>query len=283
MTVPRVFLLALEIVLISGVVSNVHARNDLRWLVYYTNKAPAEAFKGYSLLVFDSKFHPPLRPLSNRGKTLLGYLSLGEVEQYRDHFRDVKADGILLQENEHWKGSFYVDARDRRWTKRVIEQLIPDIIRKGFNGLFLDTLDNPAELEREQPKKYAGMTKAAARLVRTIRRHYPTIKIMMNRAYELLPLVEQHIDIVLGESVFSDYDFQKETYDLVPQKLYRRQVKLLQAARARQPKLQVLTLDYWDPADSKGITRIYREQRANGFVPYVATIELDRIIEEPRL
>ena len=280
MMVVSFFLTVLATVFIPTLVSSAQATNDFRWLVYYSKKAPSRAFKDYALLVFDSKFHPQLRPLSDRGKTLLGYLSLGEVEQYRDYFGDVKAEGILLQENEHWKGSYYVDVRDRRWTKRVIERLIPDILRRGFDGLFLDTLDNPVELQEEHPKKYSTMTEAAARLVRTIRRHYPSIKIMMNRAYELLPLVEGHINIVLGESVYADYDFEDETYRLVPKGLYLNQVKLLNAAKKRQPDLQVFTLDYWDPADLKGVADIYRVQRANGFVPYVATIKLDRIIKE---
>lgn len=280
MKVVSFFLTALATVYIPAFLSRAYATNDFRWLAYYSDKAHSTAFTDYSLLVLDSKFHPQLRPLSDRGKTLLGYLSLGEVEEYRDYFGDVKAEGILLHENKHWKGSYYLDVRDTRWTKRVIESLIPAILRQGFDGLFLDTLDNPLELNRKHPKKYAAMTAAAARLVRTIRRHYPTIKIMMNRAYEILPLVERHIDIVLGESVYSDYDFENETYRLIPKDLYLWQVKVLNAAKKRQPNLQVFTLDYWDPTDLKGIAHIYMKQRANGFVPYVATIGLDRIIKE---
>ncbi len=258
------------------------AADDYRWLVYYSDKAPTKAFEDYGLIVFDSQFHPPLRPLLDRGKTLLGYLSLGEVEEYRDYFGGVKAEGILLHESKHWKRSFTIDIRDRRWTKRVIERLMPDILRQGFDGIFLDTLDNPVELQRVHPKKYPTMTEAAARLVRTIRRHYPSIKIMMNRAYELLPLVEGHIDYVLGESVYADYDFEDKSYRRVPKSLYQKQVHLLAAAKKRRPDLRVYTLDYWDPEDLKGISGIYKEQRANGFVPYVATFKLDRIIKEPK-
>ena len=104
---------------------------------------------------------------------------------------------------------------------------------------------------------------------------------MMNRAYEILPDVDVEIDWVLGESVRADYDFDADVYRLVPDELYERQVSLLQQARERQPRLRVLTLDYWDPDDLDGIRRIYEEQRANGFVPYVATLQLDRIVPEP--
>ena len=189
---------------------------------------------------------------------------------------------MLLKENENWKGSYYVDLREPCWTTRVTGELVPAILAQGFNGVFLDTLDNPIELEHSDPAKYRGMKQAAAGMVREIRRRFPRITIMMNRAYELLPGVEQSIDIVLGESVFATYDFSKKTYHLVDREEYLQQVKVLKQAKARRPALRVLTLDYWNPADTKGLTRIYREERANGFEPYVSTIELDRVIREPR-
>ncbi len=254
----------------------------VRWLVYYSDKASPDAFREYQVIVLQSENYPALRPRVGRGKTLLGYLSLGEVEQDREYFADVKAEKILLQENENWKGSYFVDLRDPRWTKRVLDQLIPGILRRGFDGLFFDTLDNAPHLEQTDPDRYRGMTAAAVSLVRAIRLRYPGIKIMLNRAYEILPQVEQQIDMELGESVFADYDFGTKPYRLVQRDLYREQVKLLQAVQKRRPGLKIFTLDYWDPADIAGIARIYREQRANGFEPYVATVELDRIVREPR-
>lgn len=252
------------------------------WLVYYKEKAPLEAFEPYGILVLDSHYHPPLRPLSERGKVLLGYISLGEVENHRAWYAKVRRWGILKDENPHWKGSYYVDLRDPRWTTLVIEELIPAILRRGFDGLFFDTLDNPIYLEEGAPQKWKGATEAAARLVKAIRRHYPDIPLMLNRGYALLPMVEGEIDMVLGESVYADYDFDKKKNRLVEPKLYREQVKLLQESKRRQPKLRIMTLDYWDPSDTEGIRRIYKEQRANGFEPYVATVELDRIVPEPK-
>lgn len=254
---------------------------DKPWVVYYADKAPVEAFDPFTLLVLDSENHPPLRPLAERGKVLLGYLSLGEVESNRPWFAKVKRWGILGEENPNWKGSYYVDLRDPRFVSLVVEELVPMLLRRGFDGIFMDTLDNPVFLEQTQPKKYKGINDAAAQLVRAIRRNYPTIPIMMNRAYPLLPKVERDIDFELGESVYADYDFKTKTYKLVAKNDYQDQVRFLKDAQKRRPELKVMTLDYWSPTDSEGIKRIYKEQRANGFDPYVATIELDRIVPEP--
>lgn len=263
-----------------GVAGNIFPA-DLPWAVYYSDQAPVEAFYGFELLILDSSSHPPLQPLASRGTTLLGYLSLGEVAGHTPYFSEVKAEGLLLQENKNWRGSHLVDVRDSRWSKRVVEQLIPAILRQGFHGVFLDTLDDPPYLENTDPDKFRGMTAAAADLVKEIRFRYPHIKIALNRGYDLLPSVEPYIDVIMGESVYSDYDFEKKTYHLVPEDLYREQVHILRAAKERKPSLTILTLDYWNPSDRRKIAQIYRDQRANGFRPYVATIELNRIVREP--
>ena len=76
-----------------------------RWVVYYSDEAPLSAFEPYNLLILDSDYHPPLGPLAQRGKTLIGYISVGEVESERAHFAEVQAESILLQENENWERS----------------------------------------------------------------------------------------------------------------------------------------------------------------------------------
>lgn len=255
--------------------------NDISWVVYYADKEPVKAFEPYRLLVLDSKYHPPLRPLKDRGKTLLGYISLGEVERHRPWFDRVKGWGILSEENPNWPGSFYVDVRDRRWVKLVVEELVPAILRQGFDGIFLDTLDNPPHLERTDSRRWAGMTEGAARLVRAIRANWPNIRIMQNRAYEILPDVAGALDYALGESVYAGWDFEAKRPHLQPEEDYRFQVEALQGARRINPKLGLFSLDYWDPADTEGIKRIYARQRANGFSPYVSVVELDRIVREP--
>lgn len=252
-----------------------------RWAVYYSDRLPVTAFEPYDLLILDSAYHPPLRPLVDRGKTLLGYISLGEVETHRPWFAEVEAEGILGQENPNWPGSYFVDVRDPRWVERVVAEIVPDILRKGFHGLFLDTLDNPVYLEEQDPARWAGMTEAAAVLVRALRHHYPTIPIMMNRAYALLPHVGGQIDMVMGESVAADYDFEAKTYGRVPADERDYQVELLQEAQKRFPHLRVMTLDYWSPDDPDGIAALYALQRANGFNPSVSVVELDRLVPEP--
>jgi len=251
------------------------------WIVYYSNKLGPEAFEPYKLIVLDSETHPLISPLISKGKTVLGYISLGEVGPHQSCFSEVQSEGLLLTENKYWPGNFLVDLRDQRWTKRVIEELIPAILQQGFSGIFLDTLDNAAELERLDSNKYHGMVDAAIRIIETIRRHYPEIKIMLNRGYDLLPYVGDAIDMELGESVFTGYDFDKKRYSRFKSDLYEKQVEILQDAARKFPNLVIYTLDYWNPKDSKGVASIYKAEQRKGFIPYVSTIELDRVLHAP--
>lgn len=252
-----------------------------QWAVYYADALPASAFADYDLLVFDGQNHPDLAPLRDRGIELFGYLSLGEVATWQGHYEEAKAAGLLHLQNPSWPDSYMVDLRDPRWTQMLLERLIPAVLREGFDGIFLDTLDNAGYLEREDPVAYAGMVEAGRRLVRAIRRHYPDLPIILNRGYDLLPEVAGEIDYLLGESVRTDYDFETKEYGWVPEELYQEQLRILRSAQRTNPGLTVLTLDYWYPEDSETIARIYRIERENGFWPYVATVELDRLVPEP--
>src|SRR5882672_2684656 len=69
-----------------------------RFAVYYSDQAPPDVFKPYQLIILDQKHHPPLQPLTENGKLLLGYISLGEVEGTSPWFANLKQKGMILQE-----------------------------------------------------------------------------------------------------------------------------------------------------------------------------------------
>jgi len=259
-----------------------HGDDSTPFAVYYAATATADELEPYDLLVLDHQNHPPLEPLVDRGKTVLGYLSVGEIASDRPWFDEVREEGILLGENENWKGSFMVDLRDPRWTARVVEEMVPRVLQAGFKGVFLDTLDNAGHLERTDAARFRGMSFAGVRLVRAIRRHYPDMPIMVNRAYDLLPRIAKDVDMVLGESVYTTYDWKTKKYKRVSERDYELQLGFLREAARVNPEVRIFTLDYWDPDDAEGVAEVYATERANGFSPYVATIELNRIVPEPK-
>lgn len=265
--------LAILALLIIATPTTAETRFD-SWAIYYSDKARTRDFEPFQLLVLDSQTHPNLQALQERGKTLLGYLSLGEVAIHHPWFKGVQNDGLVQQENPNWPGSFSIDIRDKRWTKLIIEQLIPWVLRKGFDGLFLDTLDTA--LSSNQPE----VRRAAIDLIKTIRNHYPNTLLMLNRAFEILPEVAGDIDFLLAESIYTDYNFETQKHQRKRPAENQKLIDNLKGLKSSH-KLQIMTLDYWPINDNIGVSEIYSEQRQHGFTPYVSTISLDKLIAEP--
>lgn len=254
---------------------------ETKWVVYFADKEPISAFKPYEWVVLDRFQHPPVRPLVDQRKLVFGYINLGETEEYTPWFQEVKQEDLLLEENKNWPGSHMVDLRNPKWAKRVIEQIIPFILFKGFNGLFLDTLDNATYLEQTDPEAFSGMQEAAVQLVRAIRQNYPEIKLMVNRGLDIAEELAPYIDFLLGEVIFTSYNFEEKTYTWKTTEEQAWGIERMKKAQAKNPKLQLLSLDYWNPKDKRTIQKIYQKARMEGFAPYVATVELDQIVPEP--
>ena len=253
----------------------------LRWGVDY-GPAPDPAIAAdLDLLVLEPDHGYPLGPLSGPGRSLLAYLSLGEVADQRPYAATLRAQGLLGVRNAHWPDATYIDLRDPRWTALVVDRLIPPLLARGYDGLFFDTLDNAEAMETADPVGAAGMVAAAVRLVRAIRARYPGILLMMNRGYALLPAAAPAIDLLLGEAMASRWNFQRKRYDLLSASDWTWQATRLRAAQAANPALALLTLDYWDMADPASVRALYDRERAAGFAPYVSMLALDRLYREP--
>ena len=173
-----------------------------------------------------------------------------------------------------------MDVRSHAWRNLLLKDIIPSILKNGYQGIFLDTLDTAEALERQDPVKSKGMIAAAADLVRAIRAAFPSIIIMVNRGYAVLPLIPGEFDYFLGESVRSTFNPQTGKYFRRTEQDVEWQRARMLEARDRDPSLQLFLLDYWDPKDRSGLAEFYAEARANGFVPYIATPDLTQIVPE---
>lgn len=255
---------------------------DAPFAVYY-GQEETPALRAFRLAVLDAEAADSLLALRGPGARLLGYASLGEVHRDRPYFAAAQADGLLIGPNPAWPEAMFVDLRSPRWASLILDQVVPEILARGFDGVFLDTLDDAEHLEDQDQRRFAGMVDAAAALVRAMRRRMPGRPIMVNRAYAVLPRIVGAFDMLLGESVRSRHVGESEGggYALTTDPDYRWQRDRMWEARDRDRALRVFSLDYWDPEDRAGIARLHAEQYRNGFVPYVATRDLTRIIPPP--
>lgn len=260
----------------------VRDRTAWKWAVDYGPATDPALARTYQLLVLEPDHPRPIEPLRGPGSLLLGYISLGEVERTRPSFALMAGAGALMKPNPHWPDARMADLRHEAWADHVVEELIPRILAIGYDGLFLDTLDNAEALEREDPRAHAGIVAAGVALLKRMRERFPQAVVMMNRGYALLPGAAASIDALLGESMASRWSFSDKRYEKLSDADWQWQADRLRAARAANPALELMTLDYWDPADPATVAALYARERAAGFLPYVSTLELNRLIPEPR-
>lgn len=255
---------------------------EIPWVVYYSENATLLDFEPYEWIVLDPSFDSLVHALQDKNKNVFAYLSLGSYHNGKEEKNIKEIQEISLGAPPNWVDSTMVDVRKPAWTKRILEEKIPEILLKGFRGLFLDTVDHAQHLETTDPKNFAGMQEAMLNLIIAIRQNYPEILIIMNRGFFLGDKAAPYIDAVLLEDLFTSYDFEKKKYILQSEKESTYLIDKAHAMQEINPNLVLLSLDFSDPKDIKKIERLYERSKKAGFSPYVTTIGIDTIIHVPK-
>lgn len=257
------------------------ATGDWNWAVDYGPATDPTLARQYRLLVLEPHHVRSVAPLRGPGSTLLGYVSLGEVERGRSYYRQLDAAGALGPPNSNWPDARLLDLRHDAARRVVTDRIVPEVLALGYDGIFIDTMDSIEAMERQDPVAGKGMIAAGASLIGHLRGRFPAMQMMLNRGYAMLPDVATQVDVVLGEAMASRWNFAAKRYELLSESDWHWQADRLRAAKVRNPSLTLATLDYWNPAGAAQIAGLYARERAAGFRPYVATLALDHLIPEP--
>lgn len=202
-----------------------------------------------------------LKALHAEGTRVAAYLTIGELDPNSPQAAQVRPEWVL-GENRNW-GSKFIDASQPGWQALVAAQAA-ELMRQGYDGLFLDTLDT-ADL---YPQAGPGLVK----IVQNLRSQFPDALLVQNRGFGLLNQTAPSLDAVMYESFSSSYDFGTKAYASTSG-----DPGFVQALAGRG--LVVLALDYAQPAQTDVITRDYERARSFGFIPFVSTINLDELVE----
>ena len=249
------------------------------WAAYYDDALPAEAFEKLDLVVFDRTHYPAFETL--KGETIvLAYISIGEVHGDTADQKLLEEQKLILEHNKTWN-SYVVDVTAATWRQLVLGK-VDDAIAKGFDGVMLDTADSPLYYARTKaPERLNDVREALISLIKTMRAEHPTLKIMVNRGFVILPQLTEDIDYVLAESIHTNTNVSTGQFWLNPRNTYAEVAKQLHDLGALAPRLKIFTLDYWNMDDVNGLERIYAVQRKQGFIPYVTTPDLRTFTPEP--
>ena len=205
-----------------------------------------------------------LNDLKTRGTLVVAYLSIGEVEPEREWYTDGRVDPSWeLGTNENW-GSRFIDANQDGWQKLMVE-LTGEYLEKGFDGVFLDTLDTV--------DVFSQTTEGMISIVRQLREAYPDAILVQNRGFTVLEDTIGDIDGLMFESLTTSYDFGNQAYISADNGFLADELSTL----SEDTGLVILALDYVEPKNSAGAAKAIETARSYGFVPAVSVIMLDDI------
>jgi cysteinyl-tRNA synthetase, unknown class len=150
--------------------------------------------------------------LKRSGKKVFAYLSIGEAENYRFYWKEEfnsKQPSWIFYENPNWPGNYKVIFWDSDW-QNIIFSYLRRIIDKGFDGVFLDTIDTYKTYSENNPQYNfeRSMINFIKKIIEIANEEKDkNFKIILNNAEELTfddSFVMNNIYGLVAESLYTD-------------------------------------------------------------------------------
>jgi polysaccharide biosynthesis protein PelA len=231
----------------------------------------------YRMAILDPDNHPDLSILSDHA-VKIAYLSVGEAEDFRSYWPDIKSSKWILGQNENWPGDYLVDPTSSEWRNLLLEKVIPEIVGQGFQGLMLDMLDAVDTLAQQDPGKAQEYQQGMIELVFAIHSQFPQLLLISNNGFTILNEIAPALAGLLVEGLFWMPDFEKGGYKATPHQWTRDKIAIL-TPLMESYYVPVFDLEYIDPAQHSKMKKISKDVRQLGYKPYFAEKELNQFYQ----
>jgi cysteinyl-tRNA synthetase len=213
-------------------------------------------------------------------RIVLAYLSIGEAETYRYYWKwywgwffGVFAPRWLGGENPEWPGNYGVRYWQEGWQKIIFgseDGYLERIVKAGFDGVYLDRVDEYVDMVREKRNARALMIAFVKALAARARALKPEFLIVPQNAEALLadPSYRAVIDGLGKEDLLFGEDVNQQPND--PKSIASNVVRLKLLTADRKP---VFVVEYLDAPQE--IERARRRLERYGFIPYFTDRALD--------
>ena len=263
-------------VLVTGVATA--GQPSARLYINYSLKPPPQDLLACPLTILDPHAVADLRPGQAKGNRFLAYLSLVELARGSPSDAEAGKQHVpFIATNEAW-ASRLMDVTSPEWRNLVMDRMAVTAFSKGFDGLFLDTVDsvaNPAFKNKAQARK------ALVEVILALHKRWPQAQLVMNRGFDLLPEVASVLNGLLVESVFQGFDPSTKHFQPVNEDGTRWLLSRIREAQER--KLQVYVVDYVSPSEQTLAETTAKRILALGCVPLITTPALNGVVVAPPL
>ena len=235
MQLIKIILFVLPTLFVSDAFGNGINKNSV--FVCYGRLEP-ESIKGYSYVILESKYYTfyEVQRIKSQNEKVVAYISLGEINANSSYFQQFNSD--FSGKNEVWN-SHYLNLKSEK-TLEILMKMVDTILANGYDGLFLDNIDNFSDYGPQSNQK-----SEVIQLIKQIKTDYFNHILIQNAGLELINETNQYIDSVVIESVASNYTFEDKSYKLRDEFDFEEYVNKLVAIK-NQYHLPVLLIEYAD-------------------------------------
>ncbi len=256
----------------SSVIKNQSLTSSTPFGVCYAKVSPDQV-RNYKMVIIEPDFYSKgeIQALKQNGTKVIAYITLGEVDKNRWYYPKLEQIGFLGT-NESW-GSSYLNLKEQEVISIILDRVLPEIILKGVDGIFLDTVDAVApytERKDLEPNMVA--------LIKEIRARHPEITIIQNAGLFLLDETHTDVDAVLIEDIASGYDFVKKSYYIKDLAQFNERKDLV-ISTANEYNIPVFILDF--SITKPGISEIKSRLDTLGVPYFISDINLTQLPDRP--
>ncbi|WP_194851980.1 endo alpha-1,4 polygalactosaminidase [Nonlabens antarcticus] len=203
--------------------------------------------------------------LKSQNKKVLAYISLGEVSAVASHYAAIKTE--TLAKNDIWN-SYVLDISAPKTRESLMSLIEEHLAVKGFDGIFLDNIDNYTIWGPTPEKKEALLS-----FLQDVKSRFRESVLMQNAGLLILKETSPYIDIVAVESVASDYNFTNDTYRLRTKKGFEDRLTEIDTAR-KATDVPFLLIEYAKTKKMK--VAIEKRLSKTDFPVFIGQIDLQK-------
>jgi uncharacterized protein (TIGR01370 family) len=235
MQLIKIILFVLPSLLVSDAFGNGINKNSV--FVCYGRLEP-ESIKGYNYVILESKYYTfyEVQRIKSQNDKVIAYISLGEINANSFYFNQFNSD--FSGKNEVWN-SYYLNLKSKK-TLEILMKMVDNILANGYDGLFLDNIDNFSDFGPQFNQK-----EDVIQLIIKIKTDYFNHILIQNSGLQLISETAKYIDSVVFESVASNYTFGDKSYKLRNEFEFEEYVNRLISIK-KQYNLPILLIEYAD-------------------------------------
>ncbi|WP_052130182.1 endo alpha-1,4 polygalactosaminidase [Ureibacillus sinduriensis] len=178
--------------------------------IYYgwPSKEKLKELRSYDLVVIAPHAYSKeqIDYLQADGTVVLGYISVMQLESWNLSFvSNVQESDYYLQDGQkvyikQWD-TYLMDIRKEHYRQLLVDHVNKDIVSKGMDGVFLDTVDDIDYYLHERDEEQDEFRTAYQSLLVEIKKQDSSLLLMQNRGFDTLKTGSEHlVDALLWES-----------------------------------------------------------------------------------